>query len=88
VATRNKILDEWLRGGEIIVKEGERIVIRKDGEFVIVINDTIIHIIPNKMIAVRMNGRWFVSRAPAWRGQAIIIIRRLRPKLPSMVPIP
>jgi len=87
MSPRNKIIEEWLNGGEVIEKEG-KIVIRKDGEYLIVINGMIIHLVPNKLIAVKIGGRWYASYAPAWRGKAIAIARRLRPELPSMVPLP
>jgi len=91
MATKNKywevLKNEWINGGRVVYNT-DKIVIEKNGEWLIQLNDVIIHIVPGKMVAVKMNGRWYASHAPAWRGKALMIIRQLRPKLPSMVPLP
>lgn len=79
--------DEWLRYGGNVVSKGDVTIIKGDNEWLIHYKHIILHIVPGKMIAARVHGKWYVSRAPNFRGNAISIARALRHKIP-MVPIP
>ena len=89
MAARN-LVNIWVAyGGRVVYNKGEDvIVIRKDDEFLIRYKEVIIHIIPKKQIEVRVNGHWLVSRAPTWRGKAVVIARRLRSEFPIPIPVP
>jgi hypothetical protein len=64
MVARNRIeelIGEWLSyGGEIVYKNEEITVLKKDNEFFIKSGKILVHVIPGKMIAA-YSGKWYVT---------------------------
>jgi len=89
MVSKNKLVEEWLRyGGRVEYEDENTTIIKgKNNEWLIIYDELVVHI-SKDTVAVKIGKRWVTSRAPYWRGQAIIIARRLRSKIPVPIPLP